>query len=128
MTFLFSVKRKTGSKTVINWISKFGHGISYDDVRVLETHLAIEHSKDQAQRSFIPSLIQPHRFVTFVWDNNDINPESIKGISMHCTNGIVIQKSHVPSSNQSTSETVQHQETREHRIKTFTAMTTQIPT
>ena len=46
---------------------------------------------------------------------------------MHCTNGIVIQKSHVPSSSQSTSETVQHQETGKQRIKTFTAMTTEIP-
>ena len=94
VTFPFSVKRKTDSKMVINWISKFGHGILYDDVIILETHLAREHSKEQLLRTFIPATIQPGHFVTFVWDNNDINPESLKGISMHCTNGIIIQCSH----------------------------------
>lgn len=88
--FPFSVKRKTGSKAVINWTRKFGHGISYDDVLILETHLAMEHTKDEVHRSFAPALIQPSRFVTFVWDNNDINPEGLKGLSLHCTNGIVI--------------------------------------
>lgn len=28
-------------------------------------------------------------------DNNDINPESLHGVSLHCTNGIVIQLSRV---------------------------------
>lgn len=32
------------------------------------------------------------RFVTFVWDNNDINPDTLSGESMHCTNGIIIQE------------------------------------
>ena len=31
------------------------------------------------------------RFVTFIWDNNDINPETLTGVSMHCTNGIMFQ-------------------------------------
>ena len=31
------------------------------------------------------------RFVTFIWDNNDINPETLTGVSMHCTNGIMVQ-------------------------------------
>ena len=72
VTFPFSIKRKTGSKIVINWANKFGHGISYDDVLILETYLAMEHSKDQLHRSFSPAIIQPSQFVTFVWDNNDI--------------------------------------------------------
>ena len=54
----------------------------------------MEHSKDQIHRSFTPSIIQPSQFVTFVWDN-DINPESLKGLSLHCTNGIIIQSSTV---------------------------------
>ena len=94
-TFPFSIKRKTGSKIVINWANKFGHGVSYDDVLILETRLAMEQTKDQIHRSFSPAIIQPSRFVTFVWDNNDINPESLKGLSLHCTNGIVIQSSGV---------------------------------
>ena len=92
-TFSFSIKRKTGSKIVINWTNKFGHRVSYDEVLILETHLAMEHFKDQIHRSFSPAIIQPSKFVTFVWDNNDINPESLKGLSLHCTNGIVIQSS-----------------------------------
>ena len=46
---------------------------------------------DKALKTFVPSSIQPSQFVTFVWDNNDINPESLSGVSMHCTNGIIIQ-------------------------------------
>ena len=53
----------------------------------------MEHSKNQVHRSFTPPIIQPSRFVTFVWDNNDINPESLKGLSLRCTNGIIIQSS-----------------------------------
>ena len=29
--------------------------------------------------------------MTFIWDNNDINPETLTGVSMHCTNGIMVQ-------------------------------------
>ena len=90
-TLSFCIKRKTGSKIVINWTNKFGHGVSYDDVLILETSLAMEHSKDQIHRCFFPAIIQPSHFVTFIWDNNDINPESIKGLSLHCTNGIIAQ-------------------------------------
>ena len=78
---------------MINWTNKFGHSVSYDEVLILETHLAMEHSKDQMHRSFSPAIIQPSKFVTFVWDNNDINLESLKGLSLHCTNGTVIQSS-----------------------------------
>ncbi len=63
--------------------------MSYDEVLVL----AMEHSKDQIHKSFTYSIIQPFQFITFVWDNNDINPESLKGLSFHCTNGIIIQLS-----------------------------------
>ena len=101
-TLSFSIKRKTGSKIVIQWLNKFGHGMSYNDVLVLETRLATEKSKNQDHRSFTPAVICPSSFVTFVWDNNNINPESLPGISMHCTNGIVIQSSGVVQ-NQSTS-------------------------
>ena len=33
----------------------------------------------------------PSVFVTFVWENNVVNPESIFGKTMHCTNDIIIQ-------------------------------------
>ena len=31
------------------------------------------------------------RFETFIWDNDDINPETLTGVSLHCTNGIIVQ-------------------------------------
>ena len=33
----------------------------------------------------------PSVFVTFVWENNVVNPESIFGETIHCTNDIIIQ-------------------------------------
>ena len=33
----------------------------------------------------------PSVFVTFVWENNVVNPKSIFGETMHCTNDIIIQ-------------------------------------
>lgn len=89
----FAIKRKTGSKDVIKWVNRFGHGISYDEVNVLETFLAEKAIYNQITRRFCPSSVQPSRFITFVWDNNDINPDSLKGNVMHCTNGIIIQLS-----------------------------------
>jgi hypothetical protein len=53
VTFPFSIKRKTGSKIVVNWTSKFGLVISYDDVLILETALAMEHLRT---KSTDPSL------------------------------------------------------------------------
>jgi len=44
------------------------------------------------------------RFVTFIWDNNDINPESINGVTMHCTNGIVVQVKSINPGNKNLTE------------------------
>eukprot|EP00112_Aurelia_sp_Birch-Aquarium-sp1_P026952 Seg990.3 transcript_id=Seg990.3/GoldUCD/mRNA.D3Y31 product="hypothetical protein" protein_id=Seg990.3/GoldUCD/D3Y31 len=35
-------KRKTGSRQVVKWLNRFGHGISYDEVCVLETSIALQ--------------------------------------------------------------------------------------
>eukprot|EP00112_Aurelia_sp_Birch-Aquarium-sp1_P003504 Seg1392.2 transcript_id=Seg1392.2/GoldUCD/mRNA.D3Y31 product="hypothetical protein" protein_id=Seg1392.2/GoldUCD/D3Y31 len=88
-----SGKRKTGSRQVLHWLNKFGHGISYDKVCYLETSIAQQQTQLQFQKNFIPATIQPSQLVTFVWNNNDINPETLTGVSMYSTNGIVIQKS-----------------------------------
>ena len=42
--------------------------------------------------NYLPSKVVPGLFGTFVYDNGDHNPETINGESMHCTNGILIQK------------------------------------
>ena len=36
------VKRKTGSKKVIEWLHSFGHCISYAEVNAVETKLAMD--------------------------------------------------------------------------------------
>ena len=86
-----STKRQTGSKAMIDWLNRLGHCISYDEVRLLETSLAYDAVSNQTIQGYCPLTLQPSTFVTFVWDNNDINPESLSGQSMHVTNGIVIQ-------------------------------------
>ena len=40
----------------------------------------------------MPDSVQPSVFVTFVYDNCDHNPETLSGVTMHCTNGIFIQQ------------------------------------
>ena len=43
-------------------------------------------------QSYLPNNIQPSTFVMFIYDNCDHNPESITGVSMHCTNGIIVKR------------------------------------
>ncbi len=116
-------KRKTGSKQLIKWLNNFGHCISYDETCFLETSLAVEQTKNKLLKSFVPKILQPSTFVTFIWDNNDINPESLTGVSMHCTNGIVVQlvneDGNVPSTSAS-SDTPEHR----NRARAFEGMQT----
>ena len=73
------LKRKTGSRAILEWFNRLGHSTSYDEVNYLETSLAVEAIGDEDLKTYCPSTLLPSTFVTFVWDNNDINPESIKG-------------------------------------------------
>lgn len=97
------MKRKSGSKDMIKWLNQNGHGISCDEVNVIETFLAEEAFKNQTSKSFCSATVQPSVFVTFIWDNNDVNPESLSGNVMHCTNGIIVQLQ---------SDQIQHQNQR----------------
>lgn len=85
-------KRKTGSKLLLNCLNRLGHSISYDEVNNVETSFAEVQASNKNHRSFVPNNVQPSTFVTFVYDNCDHNPETLSGVSMHCTNGILIQK------------------------------------
>lgn len=87
-----AVKRRTGSVSVIRWLNRFGHIISYDEVNALETKLAEDQVCNEDFRNYIPNNIQPSTFVTFVYDNCDHNAESIYNKTLHATNGIIIQK------------------------------------
>ncbi len=52
-------KCKTGSKDMVKWINRLGHGISYDKVNFLETFLAEEATKHQEVFAHCPCF-PPH--------------------------------------------------------------------
>ena len=84
-------QRKTGSRKFITWFNPLGHCISYDEVNLVEAGIIEEQINNFSTAAFLPSSIRPSEFVTFVYDNGDINIESIYNKSCHCTNAIAIQ-------------------------------------
>ena len=92
------VKRKTGSKKVIEWLNRFGHCISYAEVNAAETKSTMDESKRyQKNTTYVPSVITPSTFVTFIWDNCDHNCELIFDDTLHCMNGIIVQRKEISS-------------------------------
>ena len=85
------LKWKTGSKQMVNIYNRLAHYVSYDEVNIVETALAEEQTKSQLYSAYEPSNVQHSIFVTFVCDDCDHNPETLSGVTMHCTNGIIIQ-------------------------------------
>ena len=59
-------------------------------MNAIETKLAIDESKRSQNNATY--VITPSTFVTFIWDNCDYNCESIFGDTLHCTNGIIVQR------------------------------------
>ena len=51
---------------------------------------------EQSHQSFVPNNIRPSTLITFVYDNCNHNPETTSGMSLHCTNGIIIQAPGLP--------------------------------
>ena len=78
---------------IIDCLNRLGHTISYHEVNSLETAFAEVQVHHQLFQSYVPPSVHPSMFVTFVYDNCDHNPESLSGVSMHVTNGIIIQLS-----------------------------------
>ena len=87
-----SVKRKTGSRLLIECINRLGHTISYHEVNSLKTVFSGKHVKHQLVRAYVPPAVQPSTSLTFVYDNCDHNSETLTGATMHCSNGIIIQR------------------------------------
>ena len=54
-----SVKRITGSVSVIRWLNRYGHCISYDEINATEAKLAEEQVHMQTARRYVPNNIQP---------------------------------------------------------------------
>ena len=89
-------KRITGSRLMIDCLNRLGHTISYHEVNSLETAFAETKIHNQMLQSYVPPRVVPSTFVTFVYDNCDHNPETLTGVSMHVTNGIMIQLQREP--------------------------------
>ena len=73
-------------------LEPLGHCLSYDEINYVETLFANRQAIQERHRSYLPNLVQPSTFITFVYDNCDHNPETLSGTSMHFTNGIIIQR------------------------------------
>ena len=77
---------------LIECLNKLGHSVSYYEVNRFETFTVENESKNACLQNYVPNNVQPSSFVTFVYDNCDHNTETINGEVMHCTNGIIIQR------------------------------------
>ena len=78
------LKRKTGSKDMTRCLNHLGHCLSYCELLRIEIYVAETESK-RGYQLYVPNNVQLSQFVSFVFDNCDHNPESFKGLSMHCT-------------------------------------------
>lgn len=85
-------KRKTGSRRFITWLNRLGHCISYNEVNLAETSIAEEQINNFSTAAFVPSKIRSSEFVAFVYENRDINIESIYNKSYHCKNAIAFPR------------------------------------
>ena len=90
-----AVKHMTVSTQVITLLNRFGNGLSAPQVSKFDMVMAESVMCQQRQHAdvFVPSNISPLSHVTYSWDNNEINEETLSGAgTTHCTNGIVIQR------------------------------------
>ena len=85
------LKRKTGSKEIVTCMNRLGHSLFYSELLELETNIAEKESSTKSQ-DYIPKKVEKENFVAYVYDNCDHNPETLSGVSIHCTNGIMIQR------------------------------------
>ncbi|XP_045120480.1 uncharacterized protein LOC123509921 [Portunus trituberculatus] len=81
----------TGSKSVLNILNRFGHCVSYDEVKRLETEIAYTCSEENRESPDGLSL-NSNLGTACAWDNFDVNTETLDGKStLHCTVGICYQ-------------------------------------
>jgi len=64
-----TVKNLTGCKEVITLLNRYGHGISYEQVLVVETKLAENQLEREEHGVILPKNVHPNVFSTFCWDN-----------------------------------------------------------
>ncbi len=85
-----ATKSLTGSKKLVTALSRLGHGIAYTQLTEMEDAMLKE--KINNESTLIPTNIKPGLMVDLVFDNNDIQEETLSGKgTTHCTTGIIIQ-------------------------------------
>ena len=62
------VKRKTGSRVLIDCLNRLGHTISYHEVNLQETGFSEKQVEHQLVREYVPPAVQPSTFLTFVYE------------------------------------------------------------
>ncbi len=83
----------TGNKEVLTLLNRFGHTLSYSKIQQFEKDLVNSYHGDHKNSITMRCTVEKGIFSTFVWDNNDLCEETLRGSgTTHVTNGIVIQR------------------------------------
>ena len=104
---------------MVTLINCFGHGISYTELKKLQTAIAESRlNQNNAYDVYLPSNINPAQRVSLYVNNNDINEETLSGSGKtHYTYGIVIQRQ--VDFNFSTSATVVSCQKHQYKARTI---------
>ena len=84
---------KTGSKGIVEDLSRLGHGISYTQTLSVQNMWA---QWTDNQVSYIPSNIWKGEMVTHVFDNNDWKNKNVQRTETHHTNWILVCRNVIP--------------------------------
>ena len=84
----------TSSKQLVTLLNRMGHCSSYDDIRAVNTSIALEVlAKSEEYGTVIPSNIFAGPFILLAADNNDFNEETIDGKNTtHATTMVIYQR------------------------------------
>ncbi len=86
-----TVRNMTGSAELVTLLSRMGHSVSYPSLIRHECQLKQLHNSGNCIQ--LPLNIEKGTYISFVWDNNDLEEETLSGSdTTHHTNGIVLQK------------------------------------
>ena len=70
----------TGSKLLVTMLNRFGHCCSFDDIKVVDTSLALDIiASSENLGAVVQPYISPGEFVHVAGDNNGINEETLDG-------------------------------------------------
>ncbi len=91
-----TVKNLTGSVEIVTLLNRFNHCISDSRLHRHENDLWNKQCEQHGNNVRAPTNIFPGIYVTAVWDNIDLNQETLDGSgTTHHTNGILLQQNTV---------------------------------